>query len=74
MDPPRSGLAPAVHDALATLQPRQIVYISCDPATLARDTQRILANGYRLESVTPFDLFPQTAHIESIVLMSSVNP
>jgi len=74
MDPPRAGLAPAVHEALAQLHPQQIAYISCDPATLARDTKRILANGYHLGSITPFDLFPQTAHIESIVLMSSVNP
>jgi 23S rRNA (uracil1939-C5)-methyltransferase len=72
MDPPRSGLAPAVHDALAKLQPKQIAYISCDPATLARDTKRILSNGYQLQSITPFDLFPQTGHIESIVLMSRV--
>ena len=71
MDPPRSGLAPAVHDALAYLQPKQIAYISCDPATLARDTKRILENGYQLESITPFDVFPQTRHIESIVLMST---
>jgi 23S rRNA (uracil1939-C5)-methyltransferase len=68
MDPPRSGLTPTVHDALANLQPAQIAYISCDPATLARDTKRILGNGYQLQSVTPFDLFPHTAHIESISL------
>lgn len=70
MDPPRSGLAPAVHDALAKLQPAQIAYISCDPATLARDTKRILGNGYQLQSVTPFDLFPHTGHIETVVLMT----
>lgn len=73
MDPPRSGLAPAVHDALAKLQPEQIAYISCDPATLARDTKRILANGYQLDSITPFDLFPHTAHIESISLFELVD-
>jgi len=72
MDPPRSGLAPAVHDALAKLQPAQIAYISCDPATLARDAKRILGNGYQLISVTPFDLFPHTAHVETVVLMSRV--
>jgi 23S rRNA (uracil1939-C5)-methyltransferase len=71
MDPPRSGLAPAVHDALGNLQPKQIAYISCDPATLARDVKRILSHGYQLQSVTPFDLFPHTAHIESIVLLSN---
>jgi 23S rRNA (uracil1939-C5)-methyltransferase len=70
MDPPRTGLAPAVHDALAKLQPAQIAYISCDPATLARDVKRIISNDYHLQSVTPFDLFPHTAHIETVVLMS----
>lgn len=69
MDPPRAGLAPAVHDALGKLLPRQIAYISCDPATLARDLKKILAKGYELVSVTPFDQFPQTGHIESISLL-----
>ena len=70
MDPPRAGLTPAVHDALAKLHPQQITYISCDPATLARDTKHILGNGYQLESITPFDLFPHTAHVESIAILS----
>lgn len=72
MDPPRAGLAPAVHDALAKLQPKHIAYISCDPATLARDVKRIMGNGYQLISVTPFDQFPHTGHIESISLLSSI--
>lgn len=72
-DPPRSGLAPAVHDALANLLPKQIAYISCDPATLARDVKKLIENGYHLNSVQPFDLFPQTAHIESVVMMSRQN-
>ncbi len=67
-DPPRAGLAPQVHDALDSVQPQQIAYISCDPATLARDTRKIIDKGYHLVSVTPFDLFPQTGHIESISL------
>lgn len=70
MDPPRAGLAPAVHDALAELAPEKIAYISCDPATLARDIKRILPHGYHFDSVTPFDQFPHTAHIETIALMS----
>ena len=73
MDPPRSGLSPAVHDAIAQLQPKQIAYISCDPATLARDTRRLLGNGYQLDSVTPFDMFPHTGHVESISLISIVD-
>jgi len=72
MDPPRAGLKPAVHDAIAKLNPTQIAYISCDPATLARDLKKIIHNGYELGSATPFDLFPQTAHVETVVLMSRV--
>ena len=72
-DPPRSGLAPAVHDAIANLQPVQIAYISCDPATLARDLKKITRNGYRLVSATPFDLFPQTAHLETICLLETTD-
>jgi 23S rRNA (uracil1939-C5)-methyltransferase len=68
-DPPRAGLAPSVHDAIANLQPAQIVYISCDPATLARDLKKITRKGYRLVSATPFDLFPQTAHLETVVFL-----
>lgn len=73
-DPPRAGLAPAVHDALGTIMPLQIAYISCDPATLARDVKKILDKGYRLLSVTPFDLFPQTSHIESINIFELIPP
>jgi len=69
-DPPRSGLAPAVHDAITALQPKQIAYISCDPATLARDLKNITRHGYQLVSATPFDLFPQTAHVETVCLIS----
>jgi 23S rRNA (uracil1939-C5)-methyltransferase len=71
-DPPRAGLSPEAHDSLTTIQPTQIAYISCDPATLARDVKKILQKGYRLLSVTPFDLFPQTAHIESISLFEKI--
>lgn len=66
VDPPRAGLAPVVHDALEHIQPQQIAYVSCDPATLARDARKITQKGYQLISVTPFDQFPQTAHIETI--------
>ena len=70
VDPPRAGLERAALDALAALHPRKIVYVSCDPATLARDAKRLLEVGYTLEESTPFDLFPQTYHIESISLFS----
>ena len=66
VDPPRSGLDRAVLQALVRLAAPLLIYVSCDPATLARDTRRLLEGGYRLQQVTPFDLFPQTYAIESI--------
>jgi 23S rRNA (uracil1939-C5)-methyltransferase len=66
LDPPRAGLDPVAMAALIESAPQQIVYVSCDPATLARDIQKLVAAGYLLESVTPFDLFPQTYHVECI--------
>ncbi len=66
VDPPRAGLDRHALDALIQLQPRLIAYVSCDPSTLARDAKRLIENGYALKQVTPFDLFPQTYHIESI--------
>jgi 23S rRNA (uracil1939-C5)-methyltransferase len=66
VDPPRAGLERAALDSLLNLNPPTILYVSCDPSTLARDAARLAAGGYRLAEVTPFDLFPQTYHIESI--------
>ncbi len=65
-DPPRAGLALPALDALVEMKAPCLAYVSCDPATLARDAKRLLAAGYELESVQPFDMFPQTYHIESV--------
>jgi 23S rRNA (uracil1939-C5)-methyltransferase len=70
VDPPRAGLEKPALDALLNLGAPILIYISCDPSTLARDTKRLLAGGYQLEQATPFDLFPQTYHIESISLFT----
>ncbi|MFZ3079142.1 MAG: class I SAM-dependent RNA methyltransferase [Bellilinea sp.] len=69
VDPPRAGMERAALDALIHLQPQIIAYVSCDPATLARDVKRLVTGGYSLQQVTPFDLFPQTYHVETIALL-----
>ncbi len=70
LDPPRAGLDPDAMEGLLKAAPGLIIYVSCDPATLARDLRKLLDAGYTLQSVTPFDLFPQTYHIETISLLT----
>jgi 23S rRNA (uracil1939-C5)-methyltransferase len=70
IDPPRGGCAESVLRRLVQLKPKRILHIGCDPATLARDAARLTAAGYRFEAVQPVDLFPQTYHVETVVLMS----
>ena len=66
VDPPRAGIDQRVMEGVLQLSPTVLVYVSCDPATLARDARRLTERGYHLSGITPFDLFPQTYHIESI--------
>ena len=69
-DPPRAGLHKKVVDVLAESAVRTLVYISCDPATLARDTQRLREKGFEPQSIALFDMFPQTYHFESMLVFS----
>ncbi len=66
IDPPRAGCAPPLLEALASRRVSRLVYVSCDPATLARDAARLTDLGYRLKALQPVDLFPQTFHVESV--------
>jgi 23S rRNA (uracil1939-C5)-methyltransferase len=66
-NPPRTGMDAAVPAALERLRPERVVYVSCDPATLARDLGRL--PGFRLTEVVAFDLFPQTAHVETVAVL-----
>jgi 23S rRNA (uracil1939-C5)-methyltransferase len=69
VDPPRTGLGPEVTTLLADIAAPSLVYVSCDPATLARDLRALLGSGYVFESVAFADLFPQTFHLETVVTL-----
>jgi tRNA/tmRNA/rRNA uracil-C5-methylase (TrmA/RlmC/RlmD family) len=70
LDPPREGAGRDVVQEIARISPRSIIYVACDPAALARDTAYLKENGYELEKLRAFDLFPMTHHIESIALFT----
>lgn len=72
VDPPRAGLADGVVESIAAAAPAKVAYVSCNPATWARDAQRFEANGYRLCRVQPVDLFPQTHHVEVVSVFDRV--
>ena len=70
MDPPRAGSTPEFLDAASSLAPRRIVYISCNPHTQVRDLEHLGRAGYRLERLTPVDLFPHTEHVETVAILT----
>ena len=67
LDPPRAGLGGQVIERLAAMAAPRIAYVSCDPATLARDLRSLVEYGYRIDSITALDMFPQTFHVEIVV-------
>jgi 23S rRNA (uracil1939-C5)-methyltransferase len=70
LDPPRTGAEHGAVAGMLALRPRRIVYVSCDPATLARDLRELIAGGYALDSVAAFDMFPQTHHVETVARLT----
>ena len=69
--PPRKGCGEDVLRTVAGMEPKRIVYVSCDPATLARDCAALKELGYEVKEVAAFDLFPRTAHVETVALLRS---
>ena len=74
VDPPRKGCDENLLSTMVKMQPERIVYVSCDSATLARDLRYLCDNGYELKRVCPADMFPQTVHVETVVLLSHKKP
>jgi len=70
MDPPRAGSDENFLSAVCTLMPPRVVYISCNPETLARDLKYLTTHGYRAIKATPVDMFPCTEHVETVVLLT----
>lgn len=72
LDPPRAGCERPVLDAILAVRPKRVVYVSCGPASLARDAAILCEGGYNIRQVQPVDMFPHTSHVETVVLMSRV--
>jgi tRNA/tmRNA/rRNA uracil-C5-methylase (TrmA/RlmC/RlmD family) len=70
LDPPRAGLSPETTALLIAAKPQQILYISCDPATWARDVRKLVDGGYALQFARPYDFYPFTHHVEVLSLLS----
>ena len=74
LDPPRAGCGEPVLEAIAKSQPKRVVYVSCNPATLARDLAYLETKGYKAVKVQPVDMFPRTHHVETVCLLSNRKP
>jgi 23S rRNA (uracil1939-C5)-methyltransferase len=72
VDPPRTGLSPAARDGVLRMKPARLIYVSCDVATLARDSRALVDAGYELTTIRGVDLFPSTAHVETIAVFDKV--
>ena len=72
MDPPREGSTPQFIESVARMAPKRVVYVSCNPVTLARDLELLTRKGYKVESSTPVDMFPHSEHIEVVCSMIRV--
>ena len=72
VDPPRKGCDEKCLETIIKMQPKRVVYVSCDSATLARDLKYLCGGGYEVREVQPVDMFPQGVHVETVVLMSKV--
>ena len=73
LDPPRVGCHPQALESLLKLGPKRVAYVSCDPPSLARDIDILSRGGYRVTSVKPVDMFPQTYHVESVTALERIS-
>ena len=72
LDPPREGSTPACIDAVAAMKPKRVVYVSCNPETLARDLTHLTRRGWKALKIQPVDMFPHTEHVETVCLLSKL--
>lgn len=73
VDPPRKGCDESLLETIVAMEPNRVVYVSCDPATLARDLKYLISHGYQLEKVRPVDQFPHSVHVETVALLIRIN-